>query len=140
MDGTDLTGYLDSHSSGVLCVSTADGGHGIPVAFTYDQEDGELYLRYAHDPEGWDRIQLDSGDTVSLLSYDETEASFESVTARGHLEELSGGSIDEGVLQSLNDLEVPVADVLGEGADPGYMLARLEITNVSGRRSEWTPA
>lgn len=140
MDGTDLTGYLASHWSGVLCVSAADGGHGIPVAFTYDQEDGDLYLRYAHDPENWEGPQLETGATVSLLSYDETDANFESVTARGRIEELSDGSIDEGVLQSLDDLEVPVADVLGEGADPEYMLARLDITNVSGRRSEWIPA
>jgi len=136
MDGTDITGYLASHWSGVLCVSTAGGGHGIPVAFTYDRDGGELYLRYAHDPENWEGLPLDTADTVSLVSYDASEGNFESVTAEGRLEGLSEASVDGGVLQSLNELEIPVADVLGEGADPEYMLARLDITNLSGRRSE----
>jgi len=139
MDATDITAYLESHRSGVLCVGASDGGQGLPVTFSYDDENRHVYLRYAHEPDSRRELSIGTGDQVSLVSYDDGDG-LESVVAEGRLELLSEPTIDGPVLQSIDDLGVPVADVLEAGADAKYLLARIDVTNVSGRRSERVPS
>jgi nitroimidazol reductase NimA-like FMN-containing flavoprotein (pyridoxamine 5'-phosphate oxidase superfamily) len=135
MDGTELTEYLASHRSGVLCAGARGGGHGVPVVFSYDAERRDLYVQHAHDPGGEPDLPVGSGDRVSIVSYDESGSGLASVVVEGRVEPLTEATLDAELLRSVDDLEIPVGDVLS--GDHGDLLpARLDIESISGRRAE----
>jgi len=135
MDGTELTEYLDSHRSGVLCAGTGEGGHGVPVVFSYDTEGRDLYFQNAHDPEREPAVPVGNGDRVSIVSYDESGPGLASVVVEGRVEVLTESTLDADVLRSVDGLEISVEDVLA-GGHSDLLLARLDIESLSGRRAQ----
>jgi hypothetical protein len=133
MDTPDIADFLAAQQAGVLSMADDDAGYGIPVSFTFDDEDHEIFFRMGYGPKSQKRRFVESSNTVSFVVVDETDEGWKSVIARGRLEVLSDSNIDSAIVEAVRHLDIPYFQVHNQPAsDMTFTIVRLDVTELSG--------
>lgn len=136
LDRGEQEALLGSGGTGVLSFDTSGDGppYSLPVSYGYDAESGHFYFRLSFGPDSG-KPDLADGPAVSLVVYDETEAGWRSVVARGTLERLEEVDVTSGVLEELRRVRIPMVDAFD--TDPRrlrFEFVRLDPDEMTGRK------
>lgn len=133
MDALAIDSFLESQHTGVLTMAKADDAYGVPLSFTYDDEDRAIYLRLGFAPGSQKRQYLDATDHVTFVVYEDTEAGWKSVVFEGKLEYVTDEDVDATVVEAMKGLDIPYFKVHERPAtDVQFDVARIQPTKVSG--------
>lgn len=131
MPEADRDELLGNGGTGVLSLASGDEPpYSVPVSYGYDTEDETFYFRLA---VGSDSAKGELDDRpVSFVTYRETDEGWESVVARGRLEDVEREGIETETLDGLDHVEIPLVDVferpLREVSFEFYRLVPEELT------------
>ena len=135
LDREEREAFLGSGGTGVLAFSTegADPPHSIPVSYGFDATDETFYFRLAVGPDREKVQYLDRG--VSFVVHRRADDHWQSVVARGRLEDVDDEAIGTEALAGLGRSHIPMFDVFGRPTrEVSFEFFRLVPTDLTGRR------
>ena len=114
MDEEAVATYLGEGGTGVLSLSTdtATPPHAVPVSYGFDPATGTLYFRLAVGPDSAKTALADR--PVTFVTYGEDDDRWQSVVARGHLEDVEASGIETETLTGLDRVEIPLVDMFDQ--------------------------
>jgi nitroimidazol reductase NimA-like FMN-containing flavoprotein (pyridoxamine 5'-phosphate oxidase superfamily) len=99
--------FLGTGGTGVISLgSDNEAPLSVPVSYGYDQEDETFYFRLSVGADG-SKGELKERP-VSFVTYRETENGWQSVVARGHLEDVEKEGIETASLAGLEHVDIPL--------------------------------
>ncbi|WP_018258932.1 pyridoxamine 5'-phosphate oxidase family protein [Halomicrobium katesii] len=131
MSAAERDEILDSGGTGVLSLAAGDEPpHSIPVSYGYDAAASTFYFRLA---VGVDTTKGDLDDRpASFVTYREESGDWQSVVARGRLEDVEREGIEIETLEGLEHVDIPLVDIfdrpLREVSFEFYRLVPDELT------------
>jgi nitroimidazol reductase NimA-like FMN-containing flavoprotein (pyridoxamine 5'-phosphate oxidase superfamily) len=133
MDGPEIGSFLETQDTGVLSLARDDDGYGIPVAFSFDDDESDFYFRLGYGPDSQKRTFVQTAETVTFTVYDYTPEGWKSVVAEGGLETLTQTSLESSIEESVRGLEIPYFQVHAESsADLEHNVVRLNTMKLTG--------
>ncbi|WP_135304538.1 pyridoxamine 5'-phosphate oxidase family protein [Haloarcula amylovorans] len=133
MDAIEIADFLRDQRTGVLCLGHNDDSYGVPLSFTYRDDDSSIYFRMGYGPGSQKRKFLDAADHVTFVVYDQTDEGWTSVVAEGTLEVLTGDNVDSAIEEATKALDIPYYEVHDRPVeDLEFNIVRLQITQLSG--------
>lgn len=135
MDGAEITDFLDRHSIGTLALARENDAYAIPVSFAFDGESRDVYVRLGFTPESQKREFVGTDGLVTLVAFDETDGRWQSVVARGRLEEVTESSLDSTIEEAVHGLDIPYVTIFDRPASNlEFRLYRLDVDKLHGRK------
>ena len=139
LDDAAIESFLESQSVGTLSLAKGDESYAVPVAFTYDPADRDVYFRLGYAPGSRKREFIDATERATFVVAAETEAGWTSVIARGRPEHRSTVDdldthrpSDRSVSQAERDAEIPFYHVFDAPDDAVFVLVRLAVDELTG--------
>jgi hypothetical protein len=135
MGDEEIDAFLGTGGAGVL--SFADGGeaYSIPVSYGYDASKRHLYVRLGYEEGSEKRQFVKSTKRVSFVVHDETSEGWQSVVARGRLDEITESSVDGTVVKAIRRMDIPLVSIFDEPTrDVEFQLYRLAPDELTGRK------
>jgi len=139
LDDAAIESFLESQSVGTLSLAKGNESYAIPVSFTFDPEDRDIYFRLGYAPGSRKREFIDATERATFVVAAETEAGWKSVLARGELEHRSTVDdldthrpSDRSVSQAEREIEIPFYHVFDAPADAVFALVRLPVDELTG--------
>lgn len=139
LDDAAIESFLESQSVGTLSLAKGNESYAIPVSFTFDPEDRDIYFRLGYAPGSRKREFIDATERATFVVAAETEAGWKSVLARGELEHRSTVDdldthrpSDRSVSQAEREIEIPFYHVFDSPADAVFALVRLAVDELTG--------
>lgn len=133
MDAIEIADFLATQQTGVLSMAEENNSYAVPVSFAFDEREQNVYLRLGYGSNSTKRAFVDAVNRASFLVYAATEDGWKSVLARGHLEKLSEGSLDDETIKATRNLQIPYFQVFDEGSkDLEFEFVRIDTTELTG--------
>lgn len=131
MSDEERDDLLGTGGTGVLSPAAGDEPpYAVPVSYGYDATDEIFYFRLAVDADE-SKGELQERP-VSFVTYRETDEGWQSVVARGRLEDVESEGIATETLEGLSHVDIPLVDMferpLREVSFEFYRLAPEELT------------
>lgn len=139
MDADEIDSFLDTGGTGVISLSSAadDPPHSVSVSYGYDAAESTFYFRVAAGDDS-EKGEL-AGRPVAFVTYDELEDRWQSVVARGRLEDIGRTDIGADALAGLERVHIPLVDIFGKRpADVDFRFLRLDPVELTGRKESST--
>ncbi|MDZ5812577.1 pyridoxamine 5'-phosphate oxidase family protein [Halorubrum sp. AD140] len=139
MDADERDAFLGTGGTGVISFPSSDDEppHSVPVSYGYDASEATFYFRLAVGPES------DKGDVagrhVTFVVYGQRDDGWQSVIAKGRLEETTEASVAAESLEGLQKVHIPLVDVFGRPPkDVAFEFHRLVPDELTGRTESST--
>jgi hypothetical protein len=139
LDKAGIDAFLAKQTTGVLSLAKGDDSYAIPVAYTYDPDEQDVYFRLGYAPGSRKREYIEATDDATFVVAADTDSGWKSVLARGRLEhrntveELSRHRLpDESVSGADRELEIPFYHVFEAPSEMTFALVRLDVTELTG--------
>lgn len=136
MDEEEREAFLGDGGTGVISLSTpeTDPPHTVPVSYGYDATETTFYFRLAVGTEG-SKGELD-GRPVGFVVYGD-DGHWNSVVARGRLEEIHSEDIAIGTLKGLERVDIPFVDIFHAPLrEVEFEFYRLVPDELTGRKED----
>lgn len=134
-----IESFLDSQSVGTLSLAKGDESYAVPVSFTFDADDRDLYFRLGYAPGSRKREFIDATERATFVVAADTETGWKSVIARGEPEhrstlgELDAHRPDDGsVSQAERERDIPFYSVFDAPDEMMFALVRLAVDELTG--------
>ncbi|OYR38267.1 hypothetical protein DJ82_05795 [Halorubrum sp. Ib24] len=139
LDDAAIESFLETQSVGTLSLAKGNESYAIPVSFTFDPDDRDVYFRLGYAPGSRKREFIDATERATFVVAAETEAGWKSVLARGEPEHRSTVDdldthrpSDRSVSQAEREMEIPFYHVFDAPADAVFALVRLQADELTG--------
>ncbi|WP_254271712.1 pyridoxamine 5'-phosphate oxidase family protein [Haloarcula marina] len=133
LDAVEITDFLESHRTGVICLGRENDGYGVPLSYMYREEDSSIYFRMGYAPGSQKRKFLDATEQATFVVYDQTGEGWTSVVAEGELQVLTESNIDSAVEEATKKLDIPYFEVHDRPVDDlEFNVVRLRVTKLNG--------
>jgi len=128
---------LSNNETGVLSLANENEPYAIPISYGYDAQNRRFYLRLVSTPESEKRQFLPSSPETRLVVCEDDGEIYESVVARGTLEEIPRDELTADHIEQYGDAKRPLFEMWGESKqDLNVRLYQLDPETLSGRRIE----
>ncbi|MBX0324559.1 pyridoxamine 5'-phosphate oxidase family protein [Halomicroarcula sp. F13] len=135
LDGVEMTDFLETQRTGVLCLGRENDGYGVPLSFNYREDDSSIYFRMGYAPGSQKRRFLEAAENVTFVVYDQTDEGWISVVAEGTLESVSEGDVESVVEEATRHLDIPYYEVHERPVDDlEFEVLRLRVSKLNGVR------
>lgn len=131
----EMDEFLGRGGVGVLSFSVAadESPYSLPVSYGYDADTEHVHFRLAFPPDSGKEDIVDQ--PVSFVTYDQTDAGWESVVATGTLEDLTDLPYESSALQERWAVTIPFVDVFEEPPETvTFRPFRLDPETLVGRK------
>jgi nitroimidazol reductase NimA-like FMN-containing flavoprotein (pyridoxamine 5'-phosphate oxidase superfamily) len=139
MGADERDAYLGTGGTGVISFPSLDdeSPHSVPVSYGYDRSEATFYFRLAVGPDS------DKGDVagrhVTFVIYGQQDENWQSVIAKGRLEETTEASVATESLEGLQQVHIPLVDIFGRPVkDVPFEFYRLVPDEMTSRRESST--
>mgnify|MGYP000249885862 CR=1 FL=1 len=139
MGADERDGFLGTGGTGVISFPSSDdeSPHSVPVSYGYDRSETTFYFRLAVGPDS------DKGDVagrhVTFVIYGQQDENWQSVVAKGQLEETTEASIATDSLEGLRQVHIPLVDIFGRPVkDVPFEFYRLVPDEMTSRKESST--
>lgn len=133
MDAVEIAEFMTDQETGTLALADGDESYAIPVAFAYDEDGPDVYLRLGYGPDSEKRRFVEESDRVSFVVYDRTRDGWRSVVARGRPEVVSETSLGSAIAERVNELDIPYFRVFDRPASElEFNLVRIDVQEIDG--------
>jgi nitroimidazol reductase NimA-like FMN-containing flavoprotein (pyridoxamine 5'-phosphate oxidase superfamily) len=139
LDEDAIDTFLESQSTGTLSLAKENDSYAIPVAYTFDPEDRNIYFRLGYAPGSRKREFIDATEQGTFVVAADTAEGWQSVVARGTLghintvEDLSRHSLPgESTSPADRELRIPFYHVFEAPSETVFALVRLEVRELTG--------
>lgn len=134
MDEAEVADLLGTGGVGVVSFARDDDAYSIPVSYGFDQDGPALYLRLGFGPDSDKREYVGGRGEVSLVVFEDDDR-WQSVVARGHLEEVTESALDATVAEALREVDIPLVDIFDRAPrDVEFTVYRLRPDVLTGRK------
>ncbi|WP_232701262.1 pyridoxamine 5'-phosphate oxidase family protein [Halobacterium wangiae] len=134
MDGAERDAFLGNGGTGMISLSTSgdEPPHAIPVSYGYDATERTFYFRLA---AGDERARGNLKERpVAFVTYGENDG-WQSVVARGYLEDIHEDAIATQTLEGLGRVDIPLVDIFHVPLrEVGFEFYRLVPEELTARR------
>lgn len=128
---------LSNNETGVLSLANENEPYAIPISYGYDAQNRRFYLRLVSTPESEKRQFLASSPETRLVVCEDDGETYESVVARGTLEEIPRDELTVDHIEQYGDAKRPLFEMWGESKqDLNVRLYQLDPETLSGRHIE----
>ena len=137
MDEEERAELLETGGTGVLSVSASetDPPYSIPVSYGYDPVDEVFFFRLAFQPDSEKVAVVENDSPASFVTFEETDAGWQSVVATGTLEEIEESDTPTVALDELQRVHIPLVDVFGAHTRTvTFRFFRLDPDELTGRK------
>jgi hypothetical protein len=138
MSNEERNEFLGRGGTGTISVDTPSGEppYSRPVSYGYDPETGQFYFRFAVGPDDAGKTGLVDDDAmVTFVTFDQTDAGWQSVVATGRLEEITKSALDSAVADAMERVAIPFVDVYdSHPLTLEFRFFRLPPDDVTGKR------
>ena len=131
--------FLGTGGTGVISFPSSDdeSPHSVPVSYGYDRSETTFYFRLAVGPDS------DKGDVagrhVTFVIYGQQDENWQSVIAKGRLEETTEASVATESLEGLQQVHIPLVDIFGRPVkDVPFEFYRLVPGEMTSRKESST--
>jgi nitroimidazol reductase NimA-like FMN-containing flavoprotein (pyridoxamine 5'-phosphate oxidase superfamily) len=139
MDADERDAFLGTGGTGVISFPSSDdeSPHSVPVSYGYDRSETTFYFRLA---VGSDSDKGDvAGRHVTFVIYGQQDENWQSVIARGQLEETTEASIATDSLEGLRQVHIPLVDIFCRPVkDVSFEFYRLVPDEMTSRKESST--
>ncbi len=113
MGADERDAFLDIGGTGVISFPSSDdeSPHSVPVSYGYDRSETTFYFRLAVGPDS-DKGDV-AGRLVTFVIYGQQDENWQSVIAKGQLEETTEASVAMESLEGLQQVHIPLVDIFG---------------------------
>jgi nitroimidazol reductase NimA-like FMN-containing flavoprotein (pyridoxamine 5'-phosphate oxidase superfamily) len=139
MGADERDAFLGTGGTGVISFPSSDdeSPHSVPVSYGYDRSETTFYFRLAVGPDS------DKGDVagrhVTFVIYGQQDENWQSVIAKGRLEETTEASVATESLEGLQQVHIPLVDIFGRPVkDVPFEFYRLVPDEMTSRRESST--
>jgi hypothetical protein len=139
LDRDAIDAFLGSQSTGTLSLAKGNDSYAIPVAYTFDPDDRNIYFRLGYAPGSRKREFIDATERGTFVVAADTEDGWKSVVARGTLghintvEDLSQHRLPgESTSPADRELRIPFYHVFEAPSEMLFALVRLEVHELTG--------
>jgi nitroimidazol reductase NimA-like FMN-containing flavoprotein (pyridoxamine 5'-phosphate oxidase superfamily) len=135
LDREERATLLGTGGTGVISLSTEDDAppHSIPVSYGFDPAEETFYFRLAVGFESGKTDLLDRG--VAFVVYEQANERWQSIVARGDLEQIEGENIGTEALAGLGRSHIPLFGIFDRPTrEVEFAIYRLIPDQLSGRR------
>lgn len=139
MGDDERDAFLGTGGTGVISFPSSDdeSPHSVPVSYGYDRSETSFYFRLAVGPDS------DKGDVagrhVTFVIYGQQDENWQSVIAKGRLEETTETSVATESLEGLQQVHIPLVDIFGRPVkDVPFEFYRLVPDEMTSRRESST--
>ncbi|MUW14210.1 pyridoxamine 5'-phosphate oxidase family protein [Halorubrum sp. CBA1125] len=139
MDPDERNAFLGTGGTGVIAFSSSDSEspHSVPVSYGYDRSETTFYFRLSVGPDS------DKGDVagrhVTFVVYRQQDENWQSVIAKGQLEETTEASVATDSLEGLRQVHIPLVDIFGRPVkDVPFEFYRLVPDEMTSRKESST--
>lgn len=139
MGRAEIVEFVSSRETGVLTLAKDNEPYSIPISYGYDASNETFYMRLVSTPQSEKREFLDSSPDIRLVIYDDEDdgSVYQSVVAKGSLEELDPADISVEQIEQYGDAKRPLFEIWGHGRDElDIKLYEFEPDEIEGRRTE----
>jgi nitroimidazol reductase NimA-like FMN-containing flavoprotein (pyridoxamine 5'-phosphate oxidase superfamily) len=110
MEAAERDEFLGDGGTGVLSLATGeDPPHTVPVSYGYDVTAETFYFRLAAGSDGAKGELADR--SVTFVTYEKGAEKWQSVVAKGRLEDVEAEGIETETLAGLDRVEIPLIDL-----------------------------
>lgn len=135
MDADERDAFLGTGGTGVISFSgqAESPPHSVPVSYGYDGDENTFYFRLAI---GGDTGKGEpAGRHATFVVYGQADDDWQSVVAKGQLEETTEEPIANESLQGLKQVHIPIVDVFDRPVkDVSFRFYRLAPEELTGRQ------
>lgn len=139
MGADERDAFLGTGGTGVISFPSSDdeSPHSVPVSYGYDRSETTFYFRLAVGPDS------DKGDVagrhVTFVIYGQQDENWQSVVAKGQLEETTEASVATDSLEGLRQVHIPLVDIFGRPVkDVPFEFYRLVPGEMTSRKESST--
>lgn len=139
MGADERDAFLGTGGTGVISFPSSDdeSPHSVPVSYGYDRSETTFYFRLAVGPDS------DKGDVagrhVTFVIYGQQDENWQSIIAKGRLEETTEASVATESLEGLQQVHIPLVDIFGRPVkDVPFEFYRLVPDEMTSRRESST--
>ena len=113
MDADERDAFLGTGGTGVISFPGSDGEspHSVPISYGYDQSKTTFHFRLAVGSDS--NKEPAAGRHVTFVTYGQRDDRWQSVVAKGRLEETTKESIAVASLEGLQQVHIPLVDIFG---------------------------
>ncbi len=139
MGADERDAFLGTGGTGVISFPSSDdeSPHSVPVSYGYDRSETTFYFRLTVGPDS------DKGDVagrhVTFVIYGQQDENWQSIIAKGRLEETTEASVATESLEGLQQVHIPLVDIFGRPVkDVPFEFYRLVPDEMTSRRESST--
>lgn len=139
MDDEERDAFLGTGGTGVISFPSSgdQSPHSVPVSYGYDETETAFYFRLAVGPDS-DKDDV-AGRSVTFVIYGQRDGKWQSVIAKGRLEETTEASVATESLEGLQKVHIPLVDIFGRPVkDVPFEFYRLVPEEMTSRQESTT--